>query len=386
MQTVSDIAEKVFRVAVVVTLLVIVYLIYGLYSGSLADVAHQTKSQQKEALQTLNLVCNVLNISLVATLISAAILFYEEVSAAVVMLFTSAFLAYGLQFFAEWFGLGAKNLNPHGPSFRALQELHLAALLTAIPGILLMVRSILVRLFGERDDILNSAYGKNAQAQEDTPKALLGVTAKCWQLPFCRESIRKNCPIFHARTKCWKQRVGCMCEDNIIRLSQTPEKSDAPATIEMAKGQGFVAIGDLIAKSEAEVRPNIPTRLGPRGVRIPTNPHLSDAEKRERCRNCVIYNQHQREKYRFFSPVVTLAVPALVYLQFSNLEDLLHRLLGLMDSVFGRLTFNAEASSKLSQQITGSLSIEIILIGCLTLVGMTWALRFLEYCAFKIKI
>ena len=386
-QPVLDLAEKVFRVAVVVTLLAIVYLIYGLFSGALADVASHSHAEKVQAMQTLGMVSNILNISLVATLVSATLLYYEEASAAVVMLFTSAFLAYGLQYLAEFLGLGGKNFQPHGATVAALKELQLAAVMTAVPGVLIMLRSIGVRLLGARDeDIANSAYGKNAQAQGDQPTALLGVAAKCWQLPYCREGIRKTCPIFHARTKCWKQRVGCMCEENIIRLAQAPVNGDAPATIEMAKGMGFVAIGDLIAKSEAEVRPNIPTKAGPRGVRIPTNPHLSEGQKRERCRNCIIYNEHQRQKYRFFAPVVTLAVPALVYFEFENLQNLLQQVLKTMDQVFGRLTFNAEASSKLSQQVTGSLSIEIILIGCLTLVGMTWALRFLEYCTFKIKI
>lgn len=386
-QSVLDIAEKVFLVAGIVTLLAIVYLLFGLFSGSLADVASHSKAERVQAMQTLGLINNTLNVSLIATLISATLLYYAEAGAAVVMLLSSAFFAYGLEYFAGVLGLGGKNFNAHGATIAALRELHLAALMTAVPGGLIILRSLVVRLFGSREeDIANSSYGKNAQSEGRQPQALLGVMAKCWQLPYCREGVRKTCPIYHARTKCWKQRVGCMCEENIIRLAQAPSKGEAPATIEMAKGMGFVAIGDLIAKSEAEVRQNIPTREGPRGVRIPTNPHLSDGQKRERCRNCIIYNEHQRQKYRFFSPVVTLAVPALVYFNFENLERLLGRLLQLMDQLFGRLTFNPEASSRLSQEVTGSVSIEIILIACLTLVGMTWALRFLEYCTFKIKI
>ena len=386
-QSVLDIAEKVFLVAGIVTLLIIAYLLFGLFSGSLADVANHSKAERVQAMQTLGMVNNALTVSLIATLISATLLYYAEAGVAVVMLLGAAFFAYGMEYFAGILGLAGKNFSQQAAVIAALKELHLAALITAVPGVLLMGRSLLVRLFGSRDDdIANSSYGANASAEDNQPRALIGVMAKCWQLPYCREGVRKTCPIYHARTKCWKQRVGCMCEENIIRLAQAPSKGDAPATIEMAKGMGFVAIGDLIAKSEAEVRPNMPTREGPRGVRIPTNPHLSDAQKRERCRNCIIYNEHQRQKYRFLSPIVTLAVPALVYFNFENLERLLGSVLQYMDRLFGRLTFNAESSARLSQEITGSVGIEVILIGCLTLVGMTWALRFLEYCTFKIKI
>ena len=302
-QSVLDIAEKVFLVAGIVTLLIIAYLLFGLFSGSLADVASHPKAERVQAMQTLGMVNNALTVSLIATLISATLLYYAEAGAAVIMLLGAAFFAYGMEYFAGILGFTGKNFAQQGAVIAALRELHLAALITAVPGILLMIRSLIVRLFGSRDeDIANSDYGKNAKTEADQPRALIGAMAKCWQLPYCREGVRKTCPIYHARTKCWKQRVGCMCEENIIRLAQAPTKGDAPATIEMAKGMGFVAIGDLIAKSEAEVRPNMPTREGPRGVRIPTNPHLSDAQKRERCRNCIIYNEHQRQKYRFLLP------------------------------------------------------------------------------------
>ena len=385
-QAVENGAANVLRVSLPITLLIIAYLLYGLLSGKMADVAHQSHRAQIEALKTVQTVSTGLNLSLIVTLVCGCLLYYEEVSAAVVMLGAAAFFAYGLQYFAAFLGIDQRNLNTHGATIHALQELHLAALILVVPGGLLVLYSLLIRMLDFRDrNVRDATIGQNASREADQPRALIPALAKCWQLPFCREGIRKQCPIYHARTKCWKQRVGCMCEENIIRLAHGSD-SHAPATIDMAKGQGFVAIGDLIAKSEAEVRPHIPTRPGPRGVRIPTNPHLSDAQKRDRCRNCVIYNEHQRQKYKLLAPIATLSVPALVYWRFEDIQHLLRQALTLLDQVFGRLTFSGANSTRLTDNVTSSLSVEMILVVCLTLMGMTWALRFLEYCTFKIKI
>jgi hypothetical protein len=217
-------------------------------------------------------------------------------------------------------------------------------------------------------------------------RSTIGAFAKCWQLPFCRESLRKKCPIYHARTKCWKERVGCMCEENVIRLAMGGEDEQKP--VDMTKEAGFVPIGDLITKSEKEERKSIPTRPGPRGVRIPTNPHLTESQKKMRCHNCIIFNEHQRQKYQLLSPIVTLAVPALVFWQFEALRNLIGNMLNMIDSVVGRVTFSGAnaGASNLTKEVTGNLPVETLLIVCLTLVMMTWALRFLEYCMFKLRM
>ncbi len=235
----------------------------------------------------------------------------------------------------------------------------------------------------EGEDLSTLQYGASAP-KEDVPRPLIPVLAKCWQLPFCRAGIRDNCPIFLAKTKCWKERVGCMCEENIILLAMGGEEKQQPLNI--TKEMGFVAIGDIITKGNEERRATVQTRVGPRGVRIPTNPHITDVQKRERCRNCIIYNEHQRSKYSFFSVPVTLSVPVLVIWQFDSLRMALGGLLNGIDGLINHISISGTTNVDFARQITGSVPIEAIIIGGLTLIVMTWAQRFLEYCIFKIKI
>lgn len=385
-QAVVDILAKAFIVALIVTIGAFGYLLYGLFSGDLA-AANSTHEIRLHALQLVQSTSNILNITLAVTLVCGLLLFYENEAIAIIMLAVSAFLLFGLHFLLDYFSSQTKLTA--GPAAQStLREIKQAAIMIGVPGVLLFLWNMIQRIRDARSgvDLANMSYGKEVE-QEEVRGSLIGAFAKCWQLPFCREGIRVKCPIYHARTKCWKQRVGCMCEENVLRLAVGGD-DDKP--IDMTQSAGFVPIGDLITKSEKEARPTIPTKAGPRGVRIPTNPHLTEHQKRERCRNCVIYNEHQRQKYGLASPLVTIAVPILVFLNFDTLKELLTSLLTTLDRIVGHLSFNPAATahgpSQLSMDVNGSLPIAAILIMALTLLVMTWALRFLEYCMFQIKI
>ena len=385
-QAVIDILAKLFVVTLIVTVGAFGYLLYGLFSGDLA-AATGTHEIRLHALQLVQSTSNLLNIVLAITLVCGLLLFYENEAVAIIMLAVSAFLLFGLKFLLDYFG-SQTNLTAGPAATSTLREIKQAAIMIGVPGVLLFLWNMLQRIRDARSgvDLANMSYGKDA-SEEEVRGSFIGAFAKCWQLPFCREGIRVKCPIYHARTKCWKQRVGCMCEENILRLAAG---GDENKPIDMTQSAGFVPIGDLITKSEKEARPTIPTKAGPRGVRIPTNPHLTEHQKRERCRNCVIYNEHQRQKYGLASPLVTIAVPVLVFLNFDMLKDLLTSLLTTLDRVVGHLSFNPAATShgpsQISMDVNGSLPIAAILIMALTLLVMTWALRFLEYCMFQIKI
>lgn len=387
-QTVIDIVSKIFLIGLIASLALFGYLIYGLLSGQLANLSTVPKADQRRILELIQSVSQYFNISLVITLICAVVLFYEVETAGVIMLLLAGFLAYGLQLSIDFLFAGEAGRLLKGPaSALTLQEIKTASVLIGAPGALLFLRNLYLKIADGRrgEDLANMTYGKEV-AKEDVPRAPIGAFAKCWQLPFCREGIRVHCPIYHAKTKCWKERVGCMCEENVLRLAMGGEERKP---IDMTKESGFVPIGDLIVKSEALTKAAISTRVGPRGVRIPTNPHITDAQKRERCRNCVIYNEHQRMKYNFYAPIVTIIVPILVMLQFDQLRVMLKSGLHMLDSLIAHIKFTpsgTDSTSSITTTINGSLPIEAILIGIITLLVMTWVLHVLEFCTFKLKI
>ena len=378
-----DIANTMFKVGLVVTVLLYGYLFYGLFSGTFltAGKDHAARLHAVEVVGQLSL---WLNIAVFATVLSGAALYYEEVAFGSTLVLLGAFLAYGLQFCIGFlFTSSARDLTSGTAAQLTLNEIHTSALMIAIPGALLLLRHTVMRLFTGRHQIGGLKYGDNTVRTERRGPAIKAL-AKCWELPFCREAIRPRCPIFQARTKCWKEGVGCMCEENILTLAM----SDQPATQPQVGMQvGFVPIGDLIAKSELDKRASIQMRVGPRGVKIPVSPHLTTGQKRERCRNCIIYNEHQRYKYQLLSPPATLAVPLLVIWQFEALREWVKIALIRIDGFVGHISYTVPGgSTNVAANVADNLPIVTMIILCLTFVFMTWAQRLLEYCVYKIKI
>ncbi len=386
-----------FKVSVVVTACIFGYLLYGLFSGQLADAAvgnttvGVAAADKQHVLNLINQLCSWLNVTLVISLICCCVLYADEEATGFIMLASAAFLAFGLQFCIDTlFAADAARLTSGPASVETLSEIHTMALIFAIPGVLLILRHLASNFMEQRkgQDLLGMTYGQGVK-KVDRPRPIIPAIAKCWELPYCREGIRVRCPIFHAKTKCWKERVGCMCEENIILLAMDGGGAGRAMPAEMAKDQGFVPIGDLLTKAEPTTQLTIQTRVGPKGVRIPTNPHLTNAQKAERCRNCTIYNEHERQKYNLIAPIITVLIPAIAYIEFDALRDMLSSAMDYIAKLIGHLSFNsngAEVGNALEKQVSGSSSIELIIIVCVTLVFVTWALKLLEYCTFKIKI
>jgi hypothetical protein len=388
-QMLWDNIKTIFQVAIVVSIVLYGYLLYGLFAGQLVNVPHMPVAEQMRVLGNISNVSLALNASLLVMVVVGIVIYYKDVEFAYVLLAIAALLAFGLQYAIQYlFGAQATQYVQGEASEQTLHEVWLTGILMGIPGLLLMLWHLGSRITSGQaaEDLTLPVYGQGA-AREKVSRPLVGAFAKCWQLPFCREGIRKTCPIYHARTKCWKERVGCMCEENILHLAMsgaaTEQKQGAPGP-----SGGFVPIGTLLTESAPVEKTHILTRPGPRGIRIPDNPHLSMAQKRERCRNCVIYNEHQRHKYQLLAPPATLLIPLLVYLNWDALKDVLTNALHGLDGIMGHLSFNVNSGSTtdFTRNVTGSVSVEAIIIVCFALIMMTILLRILEFCVFKLKI
>ena len=173
-----------------------------------------------------------------------------------------------------------------------------------------------------------------------------------------------------------------MCEENIIALSTHDSAKSG-----LANAGGFVPIGDLIATAP-EQRHNVAFKMGPRGIKIPQNPHISEADKKERCRNCVIYNDHQRLKYNLIAPIVTLSAPVLIFLNFEVVKGVLLSSIGSIEGLVKAVTVSGhtEGIKQVTQELSGSLPVIVIATCAVGLILVSYVNRFIEFCIFKLKI
>ncbi len=188
-------------------------------------------------------------------------------------------------------------------------------------------------------------YGKGIKEEGEKQNILLG---KCWQLPFCRKFVRERCPIYHARRTCWKELVGCMCEEQVIRnaMENKPIPKDA-----------------LLA-----------------GSYIPQNHKLSTAQKKERCYSCVIFNEHQRHKYKVMMPITVMSFLLVYGLFHSLLVDAVTALVEKINHVVNLGTLGAAGNYKPPTFFVESM------LAVIMVIGLTYAMKTIEFICFKIKV
>ena len=113
---------------------------------------------------------------------------------------------------------------------------------------------------------------------------------------------------------------------------------------------------------------------------------LTPEAKRERCRNCVIYNEHQRQKHKALTIATLIGMPSILIWQFPLFQALIGSLLNVLDSMTKRFSFSPDASG-IAQLHNGAYSIIAwVFLAALGVILLSQALKVIEYFCFKLKI
>lgn len=336
------------------------YLLFATFSGALHQTEGLTRADQQRILENLTLTGRVALVGVAALVIAFCWLFIEEEWLGYLLLLVAALLYWGLPFLIMEFQ-GTPNPSSKRfhdlPGYAILQIRNLAWVLLP-PGVLLAVYSAgtrgirRLRYGSTLDQTLR--IGSSVKAQQAA--SLQRFLGKCWQLPFCRDFLRQRCPIYHARRTCWRERVGCMCEERTI----------------------MNALVNVRLHSDPQQNAKF----------IPYNKQLTMEEKKERCRNCVIYNEHQRQKYQLLAPVTLGSVVAAAYFFQEQLHGLMFESLQRVDQLLARFSLGPasvdprvlEATFK-ANEIAATL-----LYVCLVTIVLSYLLRLLETAIFTWKI
>jgi hypothetical protein len=320
---------------------VISLVLLGMLCMSLShDSSHGT-----QALQNIELFGRILSAGVVGIAVGANYLWWGEELAVGLMLIFSAALYFAPLYLPSIFSESSTNAAM-AAAFGAVQTAGLVFGLISILSTVVQV-TIAVRervKVGTKADHLK--FGKGIKEEADRKNVFMG---NCWQLPYCRKFVRERCPIFHSKRTCWKERVGCMCEEEVIRnaMENKPIPRDA------------VLAGNM----------------------IPKNHRLTPQQKFERCKTCVIYNEHQRHKYKLMLPVTVLSF----VVGYVLLHNPLVATFGFTIERINRVIHNATLSGGGSSFVAPTAFVECLMFVC-ALMLLTYALKVLEFVIFKLKI
>lgn len=370
----DDAASGIFWFSLLITVLGLGYLLWGVWSGLLAEpnFSHSyAHADRVRIMGNLALVESIVRISMIVMLAVILFLFYDDESTGYILVVTALILDFGLPWLSQFF-LGMTKSVPSHATNAVIPYLKAMAFFPGVPGLMLAVWDIIRRMLVglQQAKIRKSSlrYGQNAiNHQVKRRNVFLGP---CWNLPYCRETIRTRCPVFIKRFKpCWQHKMGCMCEESIAVLATTADWKTAVAK----------------AMAQLEHRP-IPHEGNPiTGLAAGAKIELSAAEKKQRCRECVIYNTHQEHKYKLLVTLLFAAIAGTIYLFNSYLIGQIGALFVFLNGTLGKFSLSNNGGAGIfTDDISGTVAWFVLAV--LSILIFSKLLQLVEYCCFTIKI
>lgn len=283
------------KLCAAVVALITAYYIYATVGASnqlfrgMGDAGQpMTVAQFKQHVANMELLMKVLQLAVTIGFFCTLGRYYAFVEAGAAMLVIGGLLAAGMPFLIDTMGGPREGLaralaQAGNPRSYLSSQYQFAGILLGTVGLvhLIVHAGLFVMGMRERRPRPSSEAAQTAAQVRKTSDRFLG---KCWELPFCRDTDKKLCPIRQTNRSCWLTGRGCYCDQNVI------------LTISGGGQSGGRVVGGYQSRAAAVVRPK------------------SLSEKREQCMACPVYLHHQGQKYKILAPGVLLgAIGAMVF-------------------------------------------------------------------------
>ncbi len=280
------------RAGGVATVLSLGYLLWGIFGGDIGGLPGNVA----QTMQNVSTAALILKWSLFAMAISLIVLMLDEKFVGVILCVLGAGLLFGAP-------LALKELGQSRSTAAIAQHLMSGGHILLVVGLLkegIDIAHWLSDLPGRMKQRADVGVAQQAEPAQQRTARHATMFSPCWSLPFCREVIRKQCPAYLAKKRCWKFGRGCYCDEEMISR--------------IIRGESI----DLI---------KAPTRMSRQG--------------KPPCGRCYIFLEHQSLKYKMISP---LAIPATFLIMFAiwPFYDKFFGTAGAsMEAVWNKLSFNA---------------------------------------------
>ena len=336
--------------SMVITAAYLLYIVFGpkLHAAAMSDV------DRAYLHSTVALAEQILRIASFVAAVSLGLRFFYEAAVGQIMTIAGGILWFFSPTIFEGLTLGILTKNPTYQGI--VSEFGRVGFVTLIPGAVLVLREIVARLAGgvKARNLAGRRWGDEDERTKKHRRRK--IYEQCWDMAFCREYVRDFCPAFKQRKPCWRMKAGCYCDGDTIMRAMAANASD----------NRFVR--GIMQSIEEDSR---------------RRSEMSASQKRMRCRRCVVYAEHQRQKYRILSPLVFPAVGVFFWLCYNQLSTWVWRSLESTDRFISFLSYNPGAASSFSSQGPILTTLAMIWLGIVTL---SYALRVLEYLIFKLQV
>ena len=214
----------------------------------------------------------------------------------------------------------------------------------------------------EEDDLFGPKKVKRTQ----------GVWSRCWQLPYCHDTIREVCPAYKERKNCWKFGRGCNCDPMLV---ETMIRSGAAR---VGKGQDKVSAHKQ-ETADAYLREAL-------GAGKPAAGAGATASRAVECKKCPIYGEHQRQKFGLANPVAIILTIALLVVAYPIVNQLYHATITAMAHAGSQLTLTENTALDRWIGYLDTVTVKVFFFGILSLFLLSYVLKFVEWAVFVKKV
>jgi len=340
------------KISTFCTAAALAFLLLNLFRGNLAPTSPLAHSQ--DLLHLIKISSLVLEISLVVLAACVLISWFDTSAVAFCILGSGLLLHFGVPLLlfnqigrSDATALIALPLRQAGIILIALGMIKYAF------DVIFWIRTLPERMQARAD----IGVAQQAEAAQRRTASNANAFSPCWQLPFCREVIRKQCPAYLARKTCWKFGRGCYCDEEMISR--------------IIRGESLTTI-------------KAPTRMSRKG--------------KPPCGRCYIYLEHQSHKFRLFSPLAVPVTVLVVYVLWPAYTNVFKGFSHYLDKFWALLSFNPQKmatgvlkpesqnyhmSTLSPDQVTHvALVIFGVLLGFMLLIYLS---KFIEWAIYKAK-
>lgn len=354
LENVSGIGIKLGTPALALGLAYMLYLVFG---HRLAGMASMKQADQTYMIQTVCYAGLLLKIGAVALATGLAIrFFYQENIGQMLALIGGAVYFFGPALITRITGGTLIKVPLYA---EVVNEIAFVGLACLPAGGILLIRGMIERI--QRCLARRIAAGKTWGDEEERIKVhrtrkrvKLPLPDKCWEMAFCRDFVRDVCPAWRKKKPCWRVKSGCYCDEGTILKAMTA------GTVDNIHARGFLE--------------SLTSNKGPK---------LSAKQKRIRCRRCMIYTEHQRQKYRLLSPLVFPLVGLMFVVFYGPIAAVAWNVLEKTDRFVSFLTYQTASQNDFAS--SGSVVTALAVIWLATMV-LNYTIRVLEWLVFDLQV
>lgn len=224
---------------------------------------------------------------------------------------------------------------------------------------------------------MGPAARRRAQEEEDSAlgpkkvKRTRGLWSRCWDLPYCHDTIKEVCPAFKEKKSCWKIRRGCNCDPMLV------ESLIRAGAARMGKGQDKTGVQQQETQ-DAYLRDALGAGKG-------TGPRPPDGRTLD-CKKCPIYGEHQRQKFQIANPIAIIGTILLLVVSYPVTKEAYFATVRALAAFAGRFTLSDNIDPEKWFNYLNTSTVQIFFFIIVTIFLLSYILKVIEWVIFVKKL